>query len=98
MIKKIDEEKIHLTNLALIYYKILDSEDASRQSRTIETESSVRESTATNNGSLQLTEEHAAKEFTIKVGPTSHQLQENYYYYNYYKTTRNLNVLWHFYI
>jgi len=50
-----DEEGIHLTNLALMDHTLKEPENRYSQSRTSDTDSSDRESTATYNGSLQLT-------------------------------------------
>jgi len=56
-------------------HKIKDPENIYGQSRTIDTDSSDRDSTATNNGSLQLTELYTAREKPINIEPTSHQLK-----------------------
>jgi len=58
----LDEEGIHLTNLALMDHKIKEPEDIGSQSRTSDTDSSDRESTAIHNSSLQLTELYTSKE------------------------------------
>jgi len=45
------------------------------QSRTIDTDSSDRESTATYNGSLHLNELYTTKKKLINIEPPSHQLK-----------------------
>jgi len=52
----LDEEGIHLTNVAFMDHKIKEPEDICRQSRTSDTDSSDRGSTAIRNSSVQLTE------------------------------------------
>jgi len=54
--------------------KIKEHEDICSQSRTSDTDSSNRESTAIHNSSLQLTELYT-KEDPINTEPTSHQLK-----------------------
>jgi len=71
----LDDEGIHLTNVALLDQKIKEPEDICRQSRTSGTDSSDRESTDTYNGSLQLTKLYTAKEKPINIEPTSHQFK-----------------------
>jgi len=71
----LDEEGIHLTNVALMDHKIKEPEDICRQSRTSDTDSSDRESTDTYNGSLQLTELYTARKKPINIEPTSHQFK-----------------------
>jgi len=71
----VDEEGIHLTSLALMDHKIKEPEDICSQSRTSDTDSPDRESTATYNGSLQLTELYTAREKPINIEPTSHQFK-----------------------
>jgi len=61
----LDEEGIHLTNLALMDHKIIELEDLCRQSKTSDTDSSERDSTATYNGFLQLTNLHTTREKPI---------------------------------
>jgi len=71
----LDEERIHLTNLALMDYKINEPEDICSQSRTRNTDSSDRESTAIHSSSLQLIELYTTREKPINTEPTSHQLK-----------------------
>jgi len=66
----------HLTNSSFVDLEVIDPEGNSSPSRTIETNSSKRGSTAKNNGSLQLAEEYSARELTRKISPTSNQLQD----------------------
>jgi len=73
----LDEERIHLTNLALMDHKRKDLEDIYSQSRTSDTDSSERGSTAIHNSSLQLTELYTTKEKPSNTEPTSHQLKTN---------------------
>jgi len=70
-----DEEGIRLTNLALMDHKIKEPEDTCSQSRTSVTDSSDRESTATYNGSLQLTELCSAIQKRIYIEPTFHHFK-----------------------
>jgi len=63
----LDEERSHLTNLALMDHKL----------RTSDTDSSDRGSTAIHSSSLQLTELYNTKEKQIDTEPTSHQLKTN---------------------
>jgi len=56
-------------------HKIKEPEDICSQPRTGDTDSSDRESTATYNGSLQLTELYTAREKQINTDSTSHQLK-----------------------
>jgi len=53
----------------LIDHKTKESEDVCSQSRTRDTDSSDRKSTATYNGSLQLTELYTAREKPIDIEP-----------------------------
>jgi len=46
----------------MVDHKVIEPEDKCCQSRTIDTDSSERDPTVTNNGSLQLTELHTARE------------------------------------
>jgi len=71
----LDEERIHLTNLALMDNKINEPEDICSQSRTRNTDSSDRESTAIHSSSLQLIELYTTREKPINTEPTSHQLE-----------------------
>jgi len=56
-------------------HKIKEPEDICSQSRTSDTDSSDRESTAIHNSSLQLTELNTTRERPINTEPTSHQLK-----------------------
>jgi len=56
-------------------HKTKEPEDICNQSRTSDTESSDRESTATYNGSLQLPELYNAREKPIDIEPSSHQFK-----------------------
>jgi len=71
----LDEKGIHLTNLALTDHKIKETDDICSKSRTSDTDSTDRESTATYNGSLQLIELFTAREKPINTKPTSHHLK-----------------------
>jgi len=73
----LDEEGIHLTNLALMDHKRKEPGDIYSQSRTSDTDSSDRGSTAIYNSSLQLTELYTTKEKPSNTEPTSHQLKIN---------------------
>jgi len=68
----LDEERIHLTNLALMDHKIKEPEDICSQSRASDNNSSDRGSTAIHNSSLQLTELYTTKEKPSNTEPTSH--------------------------
>jgi len=57
----LDEETIHLTNLAFMDHKIKEPEDICSQSRASDTDSSDRGSTALHNSSLQLTKLYTTK-------------------------------------
>jgi len=71
----LDEERIHLTNLALMDNKRKEPEDICSQSRTSDSDSADRESTATYNGSLQLAELYTAREKPINIEPTFHKFK-----------------------
>jgi len=58
----LDEERIHLMILALMDHKTKELEDICSQSRTSDTDSSDRGSTAIHKSSLQLTELYTTKE------------------------------------
>jgi len=73
----LDEERIHLSNVALMDHKIREPKDICSQSRTSDTASSDRGSTAIHYSSLQLTELYTTKEKPIDTEPTSHQLKTN---------------------
>jgi len=53
-------------------HKIKQPEDICSQSRTSDTDSSDRESTALYNGSLHLTQHNTARKKPINIEPTSH--------------------------
>jgi len=71
-------------------HKITESWNVCSQSRTSDTESAERETTATHNGSLQQTESHNANEKPFNTEQTSHQLK-NYKNSDFLTTFLNLS-------